>query len=294
VAARIRDLPSVRRALLAWHRRYGLPAPWRDSRDPYRCLVAAVMAQQTQMSRVMPAYERFIGRFPTVDALAAAPAADVIRAWRGMGYNRRAVRLHRAAQRIARHGWPADAASLEQIEGVGPCTAAVVASFAFKEPAACVDTNVRRVLGRLAGDETMAASRIRALAAAAISQRAPGRWNQALMDYGALVCAPRPRCGECAVARWCRSRRRYARGDAAPARTRRQSAYAGSTRYYRGRIIDVLRGLPAGGSVRVAALRGLIADGRRPLAAQEVRALVAALVSADLAVVRRGRLSLPE
>jgi A/G-specific adenine glycosylase len=206
----IPGLPHVQRALLAWHRAHAMRAPWRQSGDPYEVLVAAVMAQQTQMSRVMPSYQRFIAAFPTLESLAAATAGDVIRVWAGMGYNQRAVRLHRAARTIAEGGWPHDAASLARIDGIGPFTAAIIASFAFGEPAACVDTNVRRVLGRLAGKESIDAKRLQALADSALLVREPARWNQALMDYGARVCTVRPKCGECVVARWCPSRERLA------------------------------------------------------------------------------------
>ena len=148
------DLPPLRRALLAWHRRHGLRAPWRTSGDPYHVLVAAVMAQQTQMSRVLPKFDEFLAAYPTVEALARAPTADVLRLWAPLGYNLRALRLQRAAERIvAGGGFPRSAAELERIEGVGPFTAAIVASFAFGEPVAAVDTNVRRVVARLvAGD----------------------------------------------------------------------------------------------------------------------------------------------
>ena len=182
-------------------------APWRESGDPYEVLVAAVMAQQTQMSRVMPSYERFVAAFPTVESLAEASAGDVIRVWAGMGYNQRAIRLHRAARTIVDGGWPHDAASLAQIDGIGPFTAAIIASFAFSQPAACVDTNVRRVLGRLVGDETVDGKRLQSLADGMLAVREPARWNQAVMDYGARVCTVRPKCGECVVARWCPSRR---------------------------------------------------------------------------------------
>jgi len=302
---RIDELPRVRRALLAWHRRNGLRAPWRESGDPYHALVAAVMAQQTQMSRVMPSYERFIAAFPTIDALAAASLGDVIRAWAGMGYNQRAVRLHRAAQQIAAAGWPREATELARIDGIGPFTAAIIASFAFGRPAACVDTNVRRVLGRLAGDESIDGRRLQELADAAMSRRAPARWNQALMDYGARVCTPRPRCGECVVAACCPSRERYAAPrtrvaderasyDARPRPKRRQPPFEESARYYRGRIIDVLRELPPGAAVRIADLPRLIANGRAAPSATATRELLDALARAGLAVIRNGAVSLPE
>jgi A/G-specific adenine glycosylase len=294
-------LPDVRRALLRWHRSRGMQAPWRESGDPYQTLVAAVMAQQTQMSRVMPSYERFISAFPTVESLAAASLADVIRVWAGMGYNQRAVRLHRAARTIAAEGWPRRAAELERIDGIGPFTAAVIASFAFGEPAACVDTNVRRVLGRLAGREEPSTAELQRLADVAIAVRAPARWNQALMDYGARVCVPRPKCGECVVSGWCASRERYAspvRKVAEPRTAYRakrpQPAYEGSARWYRGKIIDVLRALPPGGSVALRSLRTKIAANGDGPSDEETRALLEALERAGLAVVRGGRVSLPE
>jgi A/G-specific adenine glycosylase len=243
---------AVRRALLRWHRIHGLRAPWRETGDPYHALVAAVMAQQTQMSRVMPSYDRFVAAFPTVEALATATPAEVIRAWEGMGYNQRAVRLHRAARAIMAHGWPRTVTGLTQLDGVGSFTAAIVASFAFRRPAACVDTNVRRVLGRIAGDEQMPPRQLQALADAWVSRARPARWNQAVMDYGARVCTPRPRCGECVVAGSCASRAQFAGASARrPRRTRRQQPrFEESDRYYRGRIVDLLRRLPRGRSLR--------------------------------------------
>ena len=302
----IDELPRVRRALLAWHRRRGMLAPWRESGEPYHALVAAVMAQQTQMSRVMHSYDRFIAAFPTIDALASASPAEVIRAWAGMGYNQRAVRLHRAARQIAASGWPRTAEGLVRIDGIGPFTAAIIASFAFGEPAACVDTNVRRVLGRLAGDESIDGRRLQLLADAAMSRRAPARWNQALMDYGARVCTVRPRCGECVVAAWCPSRERYARPatrvaeeratyTAKPPRSKSpRRPFEESARYYRGRIVDVLRQLPPGTTVRIDELPRLIANGRAAPSAAATRELVAALERAGLATVRDGAASLPE
>jgi A/G-specific adenine glycosylase len=296
----IAELRRVQRALLRWHREHGMHAPWRESGDPYEVLVAAVMAQQTQMSRVMPAYERFLAAFPTVDALAAAPVAEVIRAWAGMGYNQRALRLHRAARTVARDGWLREAADLTRIDGIGPFTAAIISSFAFGEPAACVDTNVRRVLARLAGDEGMSAAALQRLADAAIARSEPARWNQALMDYGARVCTPRPKCGECVVAEACAWRierdtrpllvaEETALYHAKPARARRNGAeaYEGSRRYYRGRLLDVLRALPPGGTIRLEALAPLLADGHPAPPAEDLRELVDGLVRDGLATWHR-------
>jgi A/G-specific adenine glycosylase len=311
-APSIAGLPHVQRALLAWHRRSGMHAPWRESGDPYQVLVAAVMAQQTQMSRVMPSYERFVAAFPTVESLAAASAGDVIRVWAGMGYNQRAIRLHRAAQTIVAGGWPHDAASLARIDGIGPFTAAIIASFAFGEPAACVDTNVRRVLGRLSGDDAIDGKRLQSLADASLAVREPARWNQALMDYGARVCGVRPRCAECVVSRWCASRREQsatngahspaallrvaderATYDAKPPARKTQPKFEGSARYYRGRIVDALRALPSGESITLAKLRATLSREADPISTDELTTLVSALESHGLVEVSGKRIALP-
>ncbi len=293
----------MQRALLEWHDENGLRAPWRESREPYHCFVAAVMAQQTQMSRVMPSYERFVAAYPTLESLAGSSLGDVIRVWAGMGYNQRAVRLHRAARQIAARGWPKDAASLAEIDGIGPFTAAIIASFAFGQTSACVDPNVRRVLGRLAGDEDIGVADLQCLADASIARDAPARWNQAVMDFGARVCKPRPKCGECVVGRWCDSRDRFIGPmkkvaeerpvyRVKPARTKREAPYEGSSRYYRGRIIDVLRALREGESLPMRRLPGLL--NAPNLSDDETGALVDALVAQGLAVKQRGRIRLPD
>ncbi len=302
----INNLPVIQRAFLAWHDAHAMPAPWREAGDPYACLVAAVMAQQTQMARVMPSYERFTAAFPTIEALAAASAGDVIRVWAGMGYNQRAVRLHRAAQTITRDGWPRDAASLALIPGIGPFTAAIIASFAFGQAAACVDTNVRRVLGRLAGDEAIDGAALQRLADASLARKHPARWNQALMDYGATVCTPRPNCSACVVARHCASGERYAAPpmqmvaderatyDARPKRKAKvpEAPFEGSTRYYRGRIIDALRDLPPGATLRIEDLPARIPNGAA-LSGDGVRELCVALERHGLAVISGDAVSLP-
>ncbi|HXK32926.1 MAG TPA: A/G-specific adenine glycosylase [Dehalococcoidia bacterium] len=305
--------PAARRriqsALLAWHGEHGMHAPWRDSGDPYHCLVAAVMAQQTQMSRVMPSYGRFIAAFPTAEALAAAPLAEVIRVWKGMGYNARAVRLHRAAKHVVQHGWPREAKDLARIDGIGPFTAAIIASFAFGRPAACADTNVRRVLGRITGDENVSGRALQTLAGAWMHEGEPARWNQALMDYGAAICAARPRCGGCVVSRWCAShgrwtepgprllvadsRVRYAADGAGP---RKRPRFEETSRYLRGRIVDVLRAATDGEPVTLAALARRIEVPAETAAAKRRRIgeTVAALERDGLLSVRGDAVSLPD
>jgi A/G-specific adenine glycosylase len=203
----------VEAALLDWFAARGRDLPWRHTRDPYAILVSEVMLQQTQVERVVPRYLEWLDRWPTVDALAAASPADVIRAWQGLGYNRRGLNLHRAAQQVAREGWPDD---LTELPGVGPYTAAAVANFAFGRNVLPVDTNVRRVHERTCGQ---------------FSPRAA----QALMDLGATVCLARiPRCGVCPLVDTCPSRgRRYEP-------LRKQSRFEGSFRQRRARTLRLV------------------------------------------------------
>jgi A/G-specific adenine glycosylase len=218
--------------------------PWRSPRpDPYMVLVSEVMLQQTQAVRVGPAFERFVRRFPDVAALAEAPVADVIRAWAGLGYNRRAVRLSMAARAIVRlHGGrvPDDLAELRRLPGVGPYTAAAVASLAFGRPVPAVDTNVRRVVSRavLGVDPAeVPPGRVATAAGGALDREDPGSWNQAVMDLGREVCRPVPRCERCPLAAGCRFRR--SRREPAPARPR-QGRFEGSFRETRGSVIRAL------------------------------------------------------
>jgi A/G-specific adenine glycosylase len=189
-----------RDALLRWYDRVRRPLPWRATRDPYALLVSEVMLQQTQAARVVPYYEAFLARFPDAAALAAAPARDVLAAWSGLGYNRRALALQAAARAVAAEGWPED---LTRLPGVGPYTAAAVGSFAWDRQVAAVDTNVTRVISRWDG----AAPAGRALAGRAAEWLPRGRaaeFNQAMMELGATVCTARaPRCGECPLAPGC-------------------------------------------------------------------------------------------
>ncbi len=205
------------------------------------------MLQQTQASRVTPAFVRFLRAFPTVERLAAAPMAEVMREWRGLGYNRRAVALSRAARAIVRdHGGriPADPATLRGLPGVGPYTAAAVASIAHGSVVPAVDTNVRRVVARAAfGQEPVSVhpATVADEAARWIDRRDPGEWNQAVMDLGREVCRPVPRCGQCPLAPACRWRARPSDGRlTAPSPRRGPPPFEGSTRQLRGRIVSHL------------------------------------------------------
>ena len=205
------------RVLLDWFRDHGRDLPWRRTRDPYAILVSEVMLQQTQVERVVPRFLAWLERWPDAAALAAAPLAEVIRAWQGLGYNRRAVSLHRAAQAIAAGGWPDD---LTELPGVGPYTAAAIRNQAFGEDVLPVDTNVGRIQERTG----------HAFAAATL---------QALFDLGATVCLARvPRCDLCPLAERCPSRgNRYEP-------LRRQSRFEGSFRQRRASTLRLVAEAP--------------------------------------------------
>ena len=194
------------------------------------------MAQQTQVARVLERYERWLGRWPTAEALAAATPAEVLTEWVGLGYNQRALRLQAACAIVARAGWPHDSGGLRALPGVGPYTAAAVASFAFGERVAAVDTNVRRVATRLgvAPEELLPRAR-------------HADWNQAAMELGARVCTARsPRCEQCPAASWCPSRGKVAAAPRTPRMARPR--FEETDRWARGRVIAALaagEGLPA-------------------------------------------------
>lgn len=203
--------------LRAWYRANGRDLPWRATRDPYRVLVSELMLQQTQVSRVLGYYERFLDRFPSLAILAAAPPRQVREAWEGLGYYARARNLHRLAREVTRHGTspnetlPADPEALRKLPGIGAYTAGAVASFAYERRAELVDTNVGRVLKRAFlpnVDHTTATGRgeIWRVARSLLPRTGKATWthNQALMELGALVCTARvARCGECPVRREC-------------------------------------------------------------------------------------------
>lgn len=221
-------------ALLAWYDRDGRSLPWRGDTDPWRVLVVEVMAQQTQVSRVVERWEAFLQRFPTPQALACAAPEEAVRLWGGLGYLRRLHNLRRAAGVIAEHGWPDDLTSLP---GVGPYTAAAVACFAHGAVVPTVDTNHRRVVSRWLG--LPLAGRDLARAATDLLDRArPAAWNQAVMDLGATVCLPAPACGRCPVAAWCAGPTVYV----PPAR---QSRFEGSLRQARAAVMRLLADGPA-------------------------------------------------
>ena len=258
---RVTEVSKLQRAALRWYRVRARDLPWRRTRDPYRILVSEVMLQQTQVDRVVPKYGEFLKRFPTLRALARARLADVLRACLGLGYNGRARRLWECARTVTgtHHGrLPKTEAALRSLPGFGRYTAAALACFAFGQRVAVVDTNVRRVLGRVVlRRDAISQSDAWRLAEAALPANAYA-WNQALMDIGARFCRKTPNCEPCPLKRSCawalrppralsaselRSERyRSERYSKAPDSERHR--YEGSRRQHRGRVIRSLASVP--------------------------------------------------
>ncbi len=285
---------SMRTALLAWAPTGHRDLPWRATRDPWAVLVSELMLQQTQVARVIPRYRAFLARFPTLAACAAAPVADVIDEWAGLGYNRRAVSLHRCARRVVDHHGgelPADLGALLALPGIGPYTARAVLAFAFEADAAVVDTNVGRVLARLTG-EPLTARQAQRIADGLVPGGHAWAWNQAMLDLGATVCRSRtPRCGECPLRRWC-SWRGGPAGDPDPAVgsagvSRGQAPFAGSDRQGRGRLVVALRARGSLTRSELAAAAGWPGDDGRAVRVAE------SLVADGLACWTGTRLTLP-
>jgi A/G-specific adenine glycosylase len=256
------EAPDLRRAVLAWYDVEGRVLPFRGTTDAWAILVSEAMAQQTQAVRAGETWQRFMARFPTPATLADASPAEVLRAWRGLGYNRRAVNLQRAAAEIVErhHGAvPSDLAELEALPGVGPYTARAVAALAFGAPVGAVDTNVRRVLSRLTATTPDARSprHLQRLADSLVDPLRPGDWTHAVMDIGARLCrARRIDCPACPLQPWCRTasvgldERPRATTTATRAVRERQPAFPSSSRWLRGRIIERLRDASDGEWVR--------------------------------------------
>lgn len=250
--------PELRDAILDWYTDRGRELAFRGTVDPYAILVSEAMAQQTQAARAAEYWTRFLIEFPTVGALAQATPAAVLRAWRGLGYNRRAIALRQAAIAIVRdHNGhvPDDIEALERLPGVGPYTARAVAALAFGRPVGAVDVNVRRVLNRTLGGslDAFPPAELQVLADASVPSDRPGLWTHALMDIGATFCKPQvPRCKSCPAQFVCRYAAALDRPETAldqpePAArgTRdRPAVFSTTSRWLRGRILDLLRDTP--------------------------------------------------
>jgi A/G-specific adenine glycosylase len=295
---------ALRRRLLAWYDAHRRELPWRFAQhgaDPYRVWLAEVMLQQTQVRTAIPYYERFLEAFPTLEALARAPEAEVLARWSGLGYYARARNLHAAAREaLARHGGlPPRLDALRELPGFGPYTAGAVASIAFAIPAPVVDGNVARVLARLFlvdGEPSAPAvrARIGALAAALVDPQRPGDWNQALMELGATVCRkPAPACARCPVAMGCAARAAGREAEVPPPRRRpaRSAMRIACALVERGSELLIVRRPPGGLWPGLWELPS--ADVHPDASAAEVRRALAArlgrgaCIGASLAAVRR-------
>lgn len=297
------DLAGLRRAVLRGSARLWRDLPWRTTRDPWLVLVSEVMLQQTQAARVVEPFDRFAEKFPTPAACVAAGVAEVVRAWAGLGYNRRAVYLHRTARLLVeRHEGkvPDKLEALLALPGIGPYTARAVLAFAFERRVGVVDTNVARVLSRAVAGRPLPPSAAQRLADRLVPPRDPWRFNQALFDVGARCCTSRaPRCGVCPLStrcRWVSAARDGRLGDApagevtaapdpAAGARRRQGAFGGSDRQGRGRLVGALRHAPVP-SRSLARAAGWPDDEPR------ARRVAAALVAEGLACWRGGALAL--
>jgi A/G-specific adenine glycosylase len=322
------DVRTLQDRLLAWFTEGGRDLPWRRTRDPYRVLVAEIMLQQTQVERVIPKYLAFLEAFPTLEDLAVAPTAEVIRLWAGLGYNRRAVNLQRAARAVRdEHGgvFPREVEALRRLPGVGPYTAGAVACFAFEQDVAFIDTNIRRVLrrARVGPDGAAPEPGDRELLVLGEGLVPPGQgwaWNQAIMELGALVCtAAAPACRRCPIRDHCRAYAAMAAEDEAlvlamgnvgeagistPPLTgngvarrrvaeRREEPFVGSRRWYRGRLVDALRPLPHGTALGLAELGPLVRPGFTAEDLPWLRELAAGLARDGLVAVEGDSVRLP-
>lgn len=283
---------AQRRTLLRWYDSNGRHnLPWRRSRDPYTVLVSEIMLQQTQVDRVIPYFEAWMKRWPTPDALAGATPAEVLTAWAGLGYNRRAVWLREAAQQLEAmpHAKIVPVEELERLRGVGTYTARAVASFAGEHRVAAVDTNVGRVLARVVlGKSTPVgyAPHVQRIAENSLPVRRSRDWNLALMDLGAMVCkANAPRCAQCPFSRSCLWLKRGCPATSARDRARKPP-FGETSRFARGRIVDALRGVP---SFTEQELATLLPDGHR----ERLEAYLAGLERDGLVERCEGRVSLP-
>ncbi len=274
-------IPLMQDKILVWYSEKKRDLPWRKTTDLYTILVSEIMLQQTQVDRVIPKYLAFLKQFPTAKHLAKAPTSSVITAWAGLGYNRRAINLQRAAQQLMQ-GVPED---LKELAGVGPYTAHALQCFALEQDVPVVDTNIRRIFSRLffAGKGT--AEEIDAAVARAVPRGKGVAWNNALMDFGSMVCtASSPKCSECPLQKQCAAFKAGTQNDylrIAPP----QKPFAGSRRFYRGQVLTMLR------EQSRASIAELAKRFSKPLS--WAKNLVAELRQEQLVNIENGNVSLP-
>ncbi|MFI5251534.1 MAG: A/G-specific adenine glycosylase [Bacteroidota bacterium] len=291
---------DIRTRILHWYKRRKRDLQWRTTTDPYEILVSEIMLQQTQVSRVKVLLPQFLQKFPDIHALASAPKGDVLRAWKGMGYNNRAVRLREIARIIVRQYngvIPDDIAVLKTLPGVGEYTSHAIACFAFKQSVPVVDVNIKRVLSRIYGKmkhhaELLDDKKIHKIAEEILTSDAY-TWNQSLMDLGATICtAHNPLCRKCSVKQLCGSKkvlRRETLRNLKPNKTIREPVYAGiPRRFWRGRIVEALRNLNGKKSIGMLRLGKRIKKDFHPRELPWLLDLVSRLANDGL-LIRRGK-----
>jgi A/G-specific adenine glycosylase len=275
--------------LLEWYAGNRRSLPWRGSADPYAILVSEFMLQQTGVERVRPVYERFLQTFPTFPALARASRHEVLRAWAGLGYNRRAVSLHECAKVVVgEHGGqlPRDPRELRRLPGVGPYTVAAIQSFVFHEDVAAIDTNVARIVSRVKFGPEPSPRAAANMANALVPPGASPEWNQALMDLGASICTvARPSCCICPLRADCRSAATFEQSPPERKVAERPEPYLGSRRFLRGRIVAFLRDGEPGSLVSVGQVLEALALEASDDNVNVVESLIRALASDGLAHV---------
>ena len=235
--------------LLSWYSSQKRDLPWRKTTDPYHILVSEVMLQQTQVDRVIPKYLAFLQRFPTVQDLANASAGEVIKMWSGLGYNRRAVKLHECAKAVVEKFqgiFPSYEEELQQLQGIGPYTSAAIMAFAYNKPALVIDTNVRRVFFRIFLGEEEVLEQLQETIARYVSKKQSRDYHNALMDFGSAICTARaPKCESCVFAKECVSTKTYSKQEMEEMASRifktTQSKFVGSNRYYRSLVLKAVQ-----------------------------------------------------
>ena len=290
---------TIANNLLEWYRIHSRDLPWQKTNDPYAIFVSEMMLHQTQVNRVIPKYIEFLNEFPTLQSLADATAGAVIRAWAGLGYNRRAIWIHTSAQDIVsrfKGRLPSNISKLETLNGVGKYTASAIACFAFKKSVPVIDTNIRRVMGRLFfGELPVREHKIHLMAASmlkVIPNNYASEWNQGLMDLGALICKPStPQCPECPMVGSCAYylqshlpiKQSKQTKKSRPQKTL-QEPFKGSRRYYRGRIMQYLRALPLSTSTDLQTLKEILSKENKLLTTSSIYDLILMLRDEGLVI----------
>lgn len=283
---------QIRKRILAYYDAHGRDLPWRRTRNPYCILVSEVMLQQTQVSRVIEKYNEFLKKFPTVDALALAKTSDVLKVWKGLGYNRRALFLQRTAQAVVHEyagKFPQDLEILKTLPGVGDYTARAILSFAFEQPVPMMDTNHRRFYTRvLHGLKEIKDVELLKDATSMLPKKRAYDWNQALMDVGSFIClSKKPLCETCPVKTYCQSYPDILTVEPKKKARKYKTPFRETDRYYRGKTMDVLR---EHGSVTVLMLKKQFDD----IDQERVKKIIAGLEKDGLICIKNKRIMLPD